>query len=418
MSEARNPEVIADNQRQVERLSKLGWYHSMELPDGTVIQGHQSLEQQRRRVEQFHIPQDLHGKRVLDIGAWDGWFSFEMERRGAQVLAVDSAKNTRLLEAKNILGSKIDYHIADICRLTYRDVGTFDIVLFLGVLYHVKHPVLALENVCGMTRDFACIESFISDPDPASLPVMEYYETTELRGQLDNWVGPNVACLKAFCRTAGFARVHFESTLGERAHVTGYRHWLPEQLAAPSPEIVCIDNANTHDHCFSSLADDYVTFYFAPFEGELYPRIGPFATKPIHATPTQATVKLPPGLMRGWYEARLNEGMPIRIGVDNPEPARGTRSEALRMVRVADGKTFEDLRIRIGPDSCVSVWAPGAAKGACLRLNGTDLPAIWHDAATGQINALLPGGLEPGTAEISVCGNDTESDPVAVELHR
>jgi tRNA (mo5U34)-methyltransferase len=418
MSEARNPAVIADNQRQVERLSKLGWYHSIELPDGSVIQGHQSLEQQRRRVEQFPIPQDLRGKRVLDIGAWDGWFSFEMERRGAQVLAVDSAKNTRLLEAKTILGSKIDYHIADICRITYRDVGSFDIVLFLGVLYHVKHPVLALENVCGMTRDFACIESFVSDPDLAALPVMEYYETTELRGQLDNWVGPNAACLMAFCRTAGFARVDFESALGERAHVSGYRHWLPEQLAQPSPEIVCIENANTHDHCFSSLADDYVTFYFAPFEGDLYPRIGPFAIQPIHVTPTQATVKLPPGLTRGWYGARLNEGTAVRIGVDQPEPSAVSRSGQLRIARVADGKTFEDFRIRAGQESCVSAWAPGAEKGACLRLNGTDLPAIWHDTITGQINALLPAGMEPGAAQISVACNGKESDPVPVELHR
>ncbi len=418
MSEARNPEVIAESRRQIERLSKLGWYHSIELPDGAVIPGHQSVEQLRRRVDQFHIPRDLRGKRVLDIGAWDGWFSFEMERRGAQVLAVDSTKSTRLLEAKSILGSKIDYHVADICRLTHRDVGTFDIVLFLGVLYHVKHPILALENVCGMTRDFACIESFVSDPDPATLPVMEYYETTELRGQLDNWVGPNASCLMAFCRTAGFARVDFESALGERAHVTGYRHWLPEQLQNAAPEIVCIENANTHDHSFSSQADDYVTFYFAPFAGPLYPRIGPFATRPIHTTPTQCTAKLPPGLARGWHEARLNEGLPVRIGVDNPEPQPGARDSRLNMTRVADGKTFEDLRIRVGQDSCISVWSPNARKGAKLRLNGTELPAIWHDLASGQINALLPAGLEPGPAAVSLFDNNAESDPVAIELHR
>ncbi len=158
----------------------------------------------RRRLDQFHIPTDLTGKRLLDIGAWDGWFSFEMERRGAQVLAVDSTKNTRLLEAKRLLGSKISYHIADICRLTHKHVGTFDVVLFLGVLYHVKHPILALENVCGMTRDMACIESFVSDPDPSVLPVMEFYETTELRGQLDNWVGPNAAGVRCGFRIARF----------------------------------------------------------------------------------------------------------------------------------------------------------------------------------------------------------------------
>ena len=119
MSEARNPAVIAASQRQIERLSKLGWYHSIELPDGTVIPGHQSLEQQRKRLSQFPLPQDLRGKKVLDIGAWDGWFSFEMERRGAQVVALDMARNTRLLEARRLLGSKIEYRIGDICRLTW-----------------------------------------------------------------------------------------------------------------------------------------------------------------------------------------------------------------------------------------------------------------------------------------------------------
>ena len=87
-------------------------------------------------------------------------------------------------------------------------------MLFFGVLYHVKHPLLALENVCGMCRDMACIESFVTDADLNAIPSMEFYETTELRGQLDNWVGPNVACLMAFSRTAGFARVQFESDAG------------------------------------------------------------------------------------------------------------------------------------------------------------------------------------------------------------
>ncbi|HVW86725.1 MAG TPA: class I SAM-dependent methyltransferase, partial [Bryobacteraceae bacterium] len=305
MSEARDTRVIEESQRQIARLSKLGWYHSIELPGGGVIEGHQSIEQQRRRIGQFPIPEDLRGKRVLDIGAWDGWFSFEMERRGADVMAVDSTKNTRLLEAKKLLRSRIEYRIGDICRLTAKDIGTFDIVLFLGVLYHVKHPVLALENVCGMCRDMACIESFVTDPDPNTIPQMEFYETTELRGQLDNWVGPNAACLLAFCRTAGFARVRFESALGERAHVTAWRKWLPDAGSEAAPAIRCIDNATTHDHTFSAAADDYVTFYFSSSRADLtcdnvFPQIGEFGSRPIHVTGSaggwQATCKLPPGL--------------------------------------------------------------------------------------------------------------------------
>ncbi len=443
MSEARDASVIEDNRRQVERLEKLGWYHSIELPDGQVIEGHQSLEQQRHRLRQFPIPDDLTGKRVLDIGAWDGWFSFEMERRGAQVLALDMAKNTRLLEARRLLGSKIEYRIGDICRLTWRDLGTFDIVLFFGVLYHLKHPLLALENVCGMTRGMACIESFVSDPDPTSIPVMEYYETGELRGQLDNWVGPNASCLMAFTRTAGFARVKFESALAERAHVTAWRQWPdePNPAEAPSdaPEVLCVDNAATHDHRFSADADDYITFYFTSPLTDLdcdnvHPMIGPYGSRPIHVANTgggwQATCKIPPGLAAGWYPAKLAVTgsaycAPLQIAVETPEPWAPASTGGLKVTRVTDGRSFEDHRIVCGPDACLSIWATGLptdadAREIRVRLNGTDLPAIWlaprNDGHPRQINALLPSGLEPGPASLSILYRDLESPAATAEL--
>jgi tRNA (mo5U34)-methyltransferase len=438
MSEARDSHFIADNQRQVERLSKLGWYHSIELPDGSVIPGHQSVEQLRTRLRQFHIPEDLSGKRVLDIGAWDGWFSFEMERRGASVLALDSAKNTRLLEAKALLGSRIDYHIADICRLTAKDVGTFDIVLFLGVLYHLKHPLLALENVCGMCRDMACIESFVTDSNPDAIPSMEFYETTELRGQLDNWCGPNIQCLLAFTRTAGFARVQLESVLAERAHVSAYRKWNEPEGDSPAPQILCIENSATHDHSFSATADDYITFYFRHSATDLtcdnvYPEIGGYGTRPLYVAQAgggwQASCKLPPGLNPGWHKAKLRvatsrDTPPLQIGIDAQAWQPNVTSN-LAITRVADGKTFESRRIRVGEDSAISIWVAGLPTEASLedvtmRLDGTDLPAVWLALAgeSRQINALLPAGLEPGKAQVSVVFKNNETKPQEVELHR
>src|ERR1700730_15040284 len=122
MQRARNAETTAEFARLREELSKLGWYHSIELPDGRVIKGLQTLEQMRERIARFPIPQDLRGKRVLDIGAWDGWFSFEMERRGATVVAVDSSPQPTLLEAKKLLNSKVEYIVEDVCRLSPRDI--------------------------------------------------------------------------------------------------------------------------------------------------------------------------------------------------------------------------------------------------------------------------------------------------------
>ena len=442
MSEARNPHFIEENRRQIERLNKLGWYHSIELPDGQVIEGHQSIAQLKKRVAQFPIPQDLSGKRVLDIGAWDGWFSFEMERRGAEVLAVDSTRSTRLLEAKKLLGSKIEYHIGDICRLTYRDLGMFDIVLFFGVLYHVKHPVMALENVCGMCLDMACNESFVTSSDLEAAPVMEFYETTELRGQLDNWVGPNVPCLMAFTRTAGFARAQYEGSLGERAHVTAFRDWGKEVPTTPAPEVLCVENANTHSHTFGTSEDDYITFYFRSDLPNLscdnvYPVIGEFGSRPIHVAPTgekawQATCKIPPGLTAGWHEATIAVASsarcrPLKIGLDVGDYLSWTakRDAALAITRITDGKTFEDDLALVGPGGAISVWATGLGEASTsadvsLRLNGTTLPAIWlapaSNGAPRQINALLPAGLETGPAAVSVVHAGKETPPRHVRL--
>ena len=132
------------------QLSDKGWWHSFELPDGSIIEGVSDLAAQKRRIAQFPIPQDLRGKRVLDIGAWDGWFSFEMERRGAEVVAIDRWENPRFYEIRRMLGSKVDYREMDVYELHPDKIGTFDIVLFMGVLYHVKHPLLALERVCSV----------------------------------------------------------------------------------------------------------------------------------------------------------------------------------------------------------------------------------------------------------------------------
>src|SRR5581483_1834048 len=124
-----------------QELAEKGWYHSFELPDGTRIEGHNTLDILRKRWARFPLPGDLGGRRVLDVGAWDGWFSFEAERRGAEVTAIDCVE------------------------LPEAGLGRFDFVFFLGVLYHLKHPLLALETVCALTTDTAIVESFVTDAE-------------------------------------------------------------------------------------------------------------------------------------------------------------------------------------------------------------------------------------------------------------
>ena len=119
----------------------------------------------RRRLRLMQLPDDLSGKTVLDIGAWDGYFSFEFERRGARrVLAIDRfAWDNRGLEcfllARQHFGSKVEYRKMDVLDLHPDEVGTFDLVFCAGVLYHLRHPMLGLERIRSVTRHQLILET-------------------------------------------------------------------------------------------------------------------------------------------------------------------------------------------------------------------------------------------------------------------
>jgi tRNA (mo5U34)-methyltransferase len=446
---ARNAAATEETRKNIEQLNRLGWYHSLELPDSTVIDGVVPLERLKWRIAQFPIPQDLRGKRVLDIGAWDGWFSFEMERRGAEVVSVDSTPQTRFEQARKLLGSKAERVVADICHLTPERVGYFDIVLFFGVLYHVKHPMLALERVCELCRHAAFVESYVTDDgtNPAAVPVMEFYEATELRGQFDNWVGPNTACLLAMCRAAGFARVQLESVDQSRAHVSCFRQWPAAPGADRSkPLITLVENSILLDHRFSPGLDDYMNIWVRSERGgeltcdQIFVNIGPFAARPVMVHKKdegswQLCCKVPLGLSPGWHDVRLRIGdsawsNALQIGVDVSDAERRPLDGAvetgdLRITAIADAKSWEPHTVRLGLDSWISLWVEGLPDRARMeevrvRLNGTDLQAAFLSGedprGLRQVNAKLPSGLNAGIARVAVIFERQNSQDVEVRL--
>jgi tRNA (mo5U34)-methyltransferase len=140
------PEAILARRRSLgfsDELAKTGWYHSMELPSG-VVQGFLSLDHLQHRWSEFPLPENLAGTRLLDVGTWDGWFAFEAERRGAQVVAVDIVGQENFYQAHRELKSNVRHEVCEIYRLPELQIGTFDYTLFLGVLYHLRHPLRAL----------------------------------------------------------------------------------------------------------------------------------------------------------------------------------------------------------------------------------------------------------------------------------
>ena len=189
--------VLADRKSE-DKATEYGQkdgYHSIELPGGRRMEGVVPLEDLKARWDKFPFPADLSGKRLLDIGTWDGWCAFEAERRGAEVVAIDNIEQENFRYARHELGSKVAFHVAEVYELPRLNLGPFDYILFLGVLYHLRHPLRALEIVCSLTKEIAIVDSFVVESDDrgvgeSPIPWMEFYETDELANGLDNWCGP------------------------------------------------------------------------------------------------------------------------------------------------------------------------------------------------------------------------------------
>ncbi|HUF60306.1 MAG TPA: methyltransferase domain-containing protein [Actinomycetota bacterium] len=201
-----------DIEKVKAEIADVNWYHRIDLGDGIVTPG---VDDTPSRMAPLELPSDLSGKSVLDIGAWDGVFTFEAERRGAsRVLATDSycwsgegwGTKEGFLTASRILGSRADDLEIDVMDLSPEKVGTFDLVLFVGVLYHLRHPLLALERVASVTGDQLIFDSHtakVEDPDP----VMLFYPGTELNDDPTNWWGANPPAVEAMLRDVGFRRI-------------------------------------------------------------------------------------------------------------------------------------------------------------------------------------------------------------------
>ncbi len=228
----------AELQAQADALQ---WYHTIDLGHGVVTKG---VGVQPTGSE---ILPDVSGRSVLDIGAWDGKFSFLAERGGAsRVVALDHyawgvdflARGAYWAEciekgvlpdqsrdetdfwrpdlpgrrgfefAAAALGSRVEPVVADFQTVDLDGLGHFDVVLYLGVLYHMKEPFTCLERLRAVTKEVAVIETeavHVEGLDHEAL--LQFHAGSSLRTDFGNWYVPTIEALHNMCRAAGFAQV-------------------------------------------------------------------------------------------------------------------------------------------------------------------------------------------------------------------
>ncbi|GGC78498.1 TIGR04290 family methyltransferase [Chelatococcus reniformis] len=210
-----------------QRVEALGpWFHNLDLSGVATAPDHFLGDYPRVKWRHFagSLPQDLSGKSVLDIGCNGGFYSLEMKRRGAaRVLGVDFDDDylAQARFAAEVAGLDIAFaklSVYDVAALRER----FDIVLFMGVLYHLRHPLLALdlirEHVVDNLLVFQSMQRGSAEVDPAvgdrdfwdvtpferpGYPRLHFVEHSYAQDPTNWWV-PNAACVEAMLRSAGF----------------------------------------------------------------------------------------------------------------------------------------------------------------------------------------------------------------------
>lgn len=194
------------------------WFHSVALRPGLVTPGRKSAEIMAAEEEALFAPLRVEGATVVDVGAWNGYFSLAAKRRGAaHVLATDhftwnhahfQGRSTIELAVRET-GADIELMDIDPTAIT-PEIGTFDIVLFLGVFYHLFDPIEVMRRMRAITSGVLLIETH-QDALEQSRPMMVFYPGRTLADDETNWWGPNPPLMLHLLLELGFARVEYRN---------------------------------------------------------------------------------------------------------------------------------------------------------------------------------------------------------------
>jgi tRNA (mo5U34)-methyltransferase len=215
-----------------QKIDAITWCHPLNLGGIETRPQWHVRRRFQRRLKLLQLPDDLTGKTVLDIGAWDGFFSFECERRGAKrVLAIDTyswdtyGKDGFLL-AHEMLNSRVEHR-----RCAAEDIdlslGTFDLVLCLGVFYHLRSPIQVLDRIRQVTAGTLILETHALVPAfHERYPLVCFFPGDGMEAGLEHEFSaePTIEALKQMLRSSGFLRIDVKHTPSMR--------WLKKIKAA------------------------------------------------------------------------------------------------------------------------------------------------------------------------------------------
>ena len=232
---------LRDDAAVLTRIRALDpWFHDIDLGPALPTKLRQCADEPLDHprptwaLVRRHLPADLTGRSVLDVGCNAGFYSFELKRLGAgTVLGVDSQRRevAQARLAARILNLDVAFRRCSAYDLSVVDPGQFDIVLALGLLYHCRHPLLALERLAEVTRRTLLVESAVIPESMSAAPrdfvlgnlvrhaEVAYYIQNESNAKeaVLNWFWPSASCLESLLRSVGFESVEHVPVSSDRS---------------------------------------------------------------------------------------------------------------------------------------------------------------------------------------------------------
>jgi tRNA (mo5U34)-methyltransferase len=261
------------------------WHQGWDIFPGVSTPGRSLVAEIAKWIE---LPERLDGKRVLDVGAWNGCMSLECERRGAvevTALSLEHPEATGFTWLKDLVESeRTSYVRGTIYDLDPARLGTFDIVLCFGVIYHLRYPILGMDNLRRVTTGELYLETHVIDTEAVRFgangetvnlreigleksAIMQFYPKDELMGDWSNWFGPSSSAVQKILDTAGFTVEH--------CFVSGNRGYFRAKVRPGLPPFI---------------ANGVATYEGNFYEVSLMPLFGPveqWVTSPRRNRPSQ-----------------------------------------------------------------------------------------------------------------------------------